>query len=327
MYDYPIPSSSSYSSPPSPPKRHRHQRRSNSPVPRIATLLPHACHKQYSPSSRASDISRLLDPTYTSSVSVSSPESPSRAYVDHRGDLHDPDYRDFPILRPTRRSKSSMTRKQRRTSGSSARSQSITRTDRYSSYPLAVPSRPSWERDWNTEIFDDEDEDDLDADLGDATDVESQSHSSPFSSASSRLSYTRVSPYSSPYSNHYGEPLIMSSSPISISEDNALQLISSPFEETELDGADIEEEERPKSRRSCLIRKCSGRQQKNKEKDVLSEDKEQDNLEHDDRIPVVEDSDFVPTCTHALRRQWQAFNLRLRFGIFHAKRRLRRSFQ
>lgn len=85
----------------------------------------------------------------------------------------------------------------------------------------------------------------------------------------------------------------MSSSPISISEDNALQLISSPFEETELDGADVEEEERPKSRRSCLIRKSSGRQHKNKEKDVLSEDKEQDNLEHDDRIPVVEDSDFV----------------------------------
>ncbi|KAJ3484755.1 hypothetical protein NLI96_g5418 [Meripilus lineatus] len=300
MYEYPVPSSSSLS-PPSPPKRHRHinnNLRSNSPVPRIATLLPGASHSQYSPSSRASDISRLLDPTYTSaSSSSSSPESPSRAYVDHRGDLHDPDYRDFPILRPTRRSKSSMTRKQRRTSGSSHRSHSATRSDRFSAYPLAVPSRPSWERDWNAEILDDEDEDEMDADLGDATDVESQSHSSPFYSPSSRLSYTSrlPPPYPTAYSSHYyGEPIIMSSSPISISEDNALQLISSPFEETEFDAPDMEEDERPKSRRSCLIRKSSARHnKKNKEKDIPQVDKEQADLDQQEDRPVVEDSDFV----------------------------------
>lgn len=31
-----------------------------------------------------------------------------------------------------------------------------------------------------------------------------------------------------------------------------------------------------------------------------------------------------PSCTHALRQQWQALSLRLRFGVFHVKRRLRR---
>ena len=29
-----------------------------------------------------------------------------------------------------------------------------------------------------------------------------------------------------------------------------------------------------------------------------------------------------PTCTHALRKQWQAVSLRVRFGVFHAKRRI-----
>lgn len=142
-------------------------------------------------------------------------------------------------------------------------------------------------------MFDDEDEDDMDVELGNATDVESQSHSSPFSSASSRLSYTRVSPYPTPYSHYYGEPVIMSSSPISISEDNALQLVSSPFEETEMDGVDIEEDERPKSRRSCLIRKSSSRRDKKNRKEVPSYDKERDTMEQDALTPVVEDADFV----------------------------------
>ena len=33
---------------------------------------------------------------------------------------------------------------------------------------------------------------------------------------------------------------------------------------------------------------------------------------------------YSPTCTHILRQQWQAVTLRIRFGMFHAKRRLTR---
>ncbi|TFY53919.1 hypothetical protein EVG20_g9915 [Dentipellis fragilis] len=80
---------------------------------------PHHSHfSKYSPSSRAADISRLLDPSYLSSSSTSSSPASVSAYVDHHGDLHDPDYRDFPAL-PTSR-------------------------------------RPAWERGASTQILDDE---------------------------------------------------------------------------------------------------------------------------------------------------------------------------
>ena len=67
--------------------------------------LPLSCKHQsaYAPSTRASDISRLLDPSYSSSNRVDMPSSSlgphqTSVYVDHSGDFHDPDYRDFPIL-------------------------------------------------------------------------------------------------------------------------------------------------------------------------------------------------------------------------------------
>ncbi|KAG6807195.1 hypothetical protein H0H93_001853, partial [Arthromyces matolae] len=49
--------------------------------------------------SRSDDIARLLDPAY-SSASFS---STAGAYVDTHGELHDPDYRHFPVSRPKRR--------------------------------------------------------------------------------------------------------------------------------------------------------------------------------------------------------------------------------
>ncbi|ETW86258.1 hypothetical protein HETIRDRAFT_415213 [Heterobasidion irregulare TC 32-1] len=72
-------------------------RSSPSPIfPSNKRLSTYSSHPgKYSPSSRAADISRLLDPSYSSSSSSSSPTS---VYVDHQGDLHDPDYRDFPAV-------------------------------------------------------------------------------------------------------------------------------------------------------------------------------------------------------------------------------------
>ncbi|KAI6005452.1 hypothetical protein EDD15DRAFT_2358601 [Pisolithus albus] len=50
-----------------------------------------------SPSTRQSDIARLLDPAYASPNSH--PYNGIRTiYVDHHGDLHDPDFRHFPIM-------------------------------------------------------------------------------------------------------------------------------------------------------------------------------------------------------------------------------------
>jgi hypothetical protein len=68
----------------------------------------------YAPATLASDISRIVDPTYSftrPSPSTASPKMTSfdlqpKVYVDHAGDMHDPDYRDFPVLpaRTARRS-------------------------------------------------------------------------------------------------------------------------------------------------------------------------------------------------------------------------------
>jgi hypothetical protein len=46
---------------------------------------------------KAADVSRLLDPSYLSSSASSSPTS---VYADTDGNLHDPDYRHFPVVAP-----------------------------------------------------------------------------------------------------------------------------------------------------------------------------------------------------------------------------------
>jgi hypothetical protein len=105
-YDLPL----STTPPPPTTQAHKQTRRLSQPTPSTLTnhFTHHAHHGRYSPSSRQSDVSRLLDPAYAPSSPASSTRSttctPKAAYVDHHGDLHDPDYRHFPpMTRPTRR--------------------------------------------------------------------------------------------------------------------------------------------------------------------------------------------------------------------------------
>ena len=340
MYDYPAPASSS--TPPSPHTRKHHNhphRRSQSPLPHLSTLLPtgHHHHHEYSPSSRAADISRLLDPAYASSSSSSStsaspsPRTPqTRAYVDHNGDLHDPDYRDFPVLPLPTRNVSTATRR-RTSTGSGARSRSHER------YSVALnPPRPSWERNWGAEIDESDDE-------CEEIEAEGQSQFSPFASHHdpprknvNSNAYTPPS-YTSPY--YYFSDTTPTSSPDSYDDDNtnALQLHESPF------GDDVEETSEESKKRSCLVRRGS----KPKKAASMEEQMEKDDEEPSRSLrPLDEDvedecaSTLVlsllslvvrtltmrnsPTCTHAFRQQWQAVSLRVRFGVFHAKRRLSR---
>ncbi|KAJ7582222.1 hypothetical protein C8J56DRAFT_1029080 [Mycena floridula] len=83
--------------------------------------LSHPCR-----ASKRAEASRLLDPSYASSSSPSSSYFPLRVWMDNNGDLHDPDYRHFPLFEK----KSSP----RRTSSSSI--------DPFAQYS---PQRPSWE--------------------------------------------------------------------------------------------------------------------------------------------------------------------------------------
>jgi hypothetical protein len=64
----------------------------------LNTMAKRARRRSSSP--LRADLSRLLDPSYLPRSASSASSSPDSAYVDDHGDLHDPDYRDFPILAP-----------------------------------------------------------------------------------------------------------------------------------------------------------------------------------------------------------------------------------
>ncbi|EPS95435.1 hypothetical protein FOMPIDRAFT_126191 [Fomitopsis schrenkii] len=320
----------------------------------------------YSPNSRAADISRLLDPAYASGSSSSSsstrtrasgwtspayratllPETKhahaqTRAYVDHRGDLHDPDYRDFPVLpTPTRRTRS---HNQHRASGAahhSRRSRSTSRPRYSSSYALTSP--PEWERDW-TELDDDSDDD------AEASDADSQNTHLPLARASPRRAvtiHTTTQPYTSytPYSDYYADsqPLPFATSPTG-SRESPIQespLEDSPFEEDELAVAQDTERHTKRKRRqssapSSLLRK---RRIIDSKEEVMTEDRtvaadtnacaapaEGDHERPAYNAPFTianEQRDDVPGCSASLRQQWAAVSLRIRFGLYHAKRRL-----
>lgn len=291
----------------------------------------------YAPGTQQSDIARLLDPSYASASSSGSSSGPSysqsRVYVDQHGDLHDPDYRDFPIVRSTSRSRSKRA-DTRRDSAGSARSRSTSRApDRFPTYQMGA-ARPSWEGDWRTEV-DDEDEDDEEAD-------EDATRFSPFAlrRATSPVGYafsTYVPPH---YSNYFGEPIRTSTSPVGSYEEGS-PLADSPFYEDEEKG-------RAKSRRSSTIfsrtkRVSWGLQREPLEKErTTTDDPENSQRQHDESdaksINVYVSSTCVecaaigkadrtcqscrPTCSASLRRQWQALVLRFQFNVFHAKRRL-----
>jgi len=52
------------------------------------------------------------------------------------------------------------------------------------------------------------------------------------------------------------------------------------------------------------------------------EDKENRQVREMNFADRDDDDDDVPSCTHILHQHLRALNLRLRFGVFHAKRRL-----
>ena len=99
-YDFPIPSNSSLMTIPQRALRHR---RSPSPPSRSYHTPHFPTHHstKYTPSTRQAEVSRLLDPSYSNiqqGSSSSKTNSPLSVFVDHHGDIHDPDYRDFPAL-------------------------------------------------------------------------------------------------------------------------------------------------------------------------------------------------------------------------------------
>lgn len=333
-------------------KVHRQNSGSKSHLSSLMPLHHHSHHSSrspYQPNSRQADISRLLDPAYASSSTASAHSSSTnvractRAYVDHTGEMHDPDYRDFPVLSPRQPPKNVNTPRRALSAHSRISSSTSTssRPDRYKTYPLVA--RPEWERGWATEAEDlDEEDEELSSHEGGVR--------SPFSSSSSdrtpssRRASLPPSVYTyTPSTYYFSEPASTTSSPVdSLEEEQDLDAAEqSPFEDA------VEEEERTPgstSRTAASILRKMKRTSSGSTVPVVpprpsradGEDKESPEaflMRDDDEVyvyapscsmsrPTLTSILYSPSCTHIFSRKLRAFNLRLRFGVFHAKRRL-----
>jgi len=265
---------------------------------------------QYAPATRASDISRLLDPSYTT---ASGSPYQTVVYVDHSGDFHDPDYRDFPAVHITKESR--------------------------------------WEFNHSTHptLFDDDEDEQEERDEFDSRHHRFSAYRTPTSRRSTSrprspgMSSTPLSPTYSPYSQYY------SSSPSQSYEEES-ELSQSPLETPfEL------ESENKRSRLSFGGSRKTGLHSPpsiatttrlarvsspvSRIAPIHDEHEEVSNKEDDE---VVQEQDWTyvpstprhfihrltrlphsPTCSMAVRRQWQAIRLRLGLGVFRAKRRIR----
>lgn len=263
-------------------------------IPRSSSPL-FSCSSSSSKRATAEDISRLLDPSYSSSTHQSRSVS---VYVDGHGDLHDPDYRHFPAIVPPRSAK-------RHSAGA-----------HYSStnYPL-----------WDEHAVDDE-EIDEDSCL--------YTHHSPMrrSPSSRRSSSTTVSRNnfaspssrtSSPPSYHYATYSTYDiSPPTSYDSDDILSTsfssYTSPFEE---------KEKQRSSRLSTKRKRCSSKEELLDTPTPMITRSLLPTTEEEEEAVVVKEDDstgeWVPTCTQSLQRQWQALSLAFQFGVFRARRRMR----
>ncbi|KAK0482613.1 hypothetical protein IW261DRAFT_1042800 [Armillaria novae-zelandiae] len=218
-------------------------------------------------SAKRAEASRLLDPSYYSSTHNSQP----RVYIDRKGNMHDPDYRHFPVL-----------------SASPASSAS-------SSSPLSRrATRPQWESAYTYESAIPDDDDEIQGDYYD-----------PFTNYALRRSSSLTRPTT---------PYYPSSSPVSDFE--------SPFDDSE---------EKPCSviSKAFRPRKCRDKRRASLDSTV------EESYYPGETVPELEDDDEeeeeqekqerpTPTCSEAMKQQWQSISLTVSFGVFRARRRMKR---
>lgn len=265
-------------------------------------------HKMHASSKHAADLSRLLDPSYCSTSTSKGYVAP-QAYVDPYGDLHDPDYRHFPTSFPS-------------SSSSSAKRQNS--------------PRPHWELALDNSNALDDDYEELDEEdsffLSTSTAARPQNHSRY--SATRRLHDRRQRESSfSTYNNttnYYSPHTTISTLPTS-------------YESDKTDLSRCSDADAKKRRRLS-----KGSREKVKEREGLwggsvavAETYSRGSLERSRDLPPTEEEEeaypsvtapkrttregeYVPTCSQSLRRQWQAFSLRCRFGVFRAQRNFMR---
>jgi hypothetical protein len=320
-----------------------------SPRPNSPLLFAnhHHHHTKHS-AARAADISRILDPSYSSSSASS---SNVHAYVDRNGDLHDPDYRHFPIAHQPNTSK---------------------RHSSQSSHGYNLAARPRWE------LFDEDalDMEDDEYDVGEYPTNGRLNNRRPSSfSHTSSPSYSNYSYHPQPQQFHHNSP------PHSTTFDSD-DTVFDEYEEFEHE-AFVEKEKEKEPRRSTAVShilkstrtkfatppntRSHSKERKRLPSTTISDDdativtvlstsaatdsmhstfpavahplppastqsqyqeKEERERERSERRGrdlerEVEGERWTPTCTQALRREWQAVSLRIRFSVFRAQRRVK----
>jgi hypothetical protein len=302
------------------------------PMPRSTS--PGLFAKHHSQASRAADISRLLDPSYSSSSSSSSNVC---AYLDHNGDLHDPDYRYFPVATPTKRP----------TSPHSA------------GYNMSA--RPRWEL-MDEDALDLEDED---YDYGLSSRVQQQ-HTNKRHKRDSFTSYTTTTTTTRTYTptphsfdsddsvldecEEYEHFVMKDRDPRRLSgilrSTFGKRRASSLSDETThaLSPADTRSLNYPSpsahhhplpasplSPHSSLFphyptrptRPASYQDWDREDREKQEEERREREREVDEEL---EQQVWTPTCTQALKREWQAVTLRIRFSVFRTQRKIKSRF-
>ncbi|KAF8176009.1 hypothetical protein BJ912DRAFT_1046069 [Pholiota molesta] len=340
----------------------------------------------------SADVSRLLDPSYLpSSMAAKTARSASvSAYVDPAGDLHDPDYRHFPVALPAH-SHAHHHNHSAYNYNHSAHHYNHHSGHQSSGYAYThagtrrptSPARPhfDWELAVDESALDDEypeDEEDL---LAHAHSYQSHHHQSqsqypshqyrgaPMNARRSSVSTTAT--MRTGYGGCYSPTGTASTLPTSCEDDGA-----SPFEaeaekvmvkESEKELKENEKEKEVKDKRRRRLSKGDKEKEKARAKDAArmrdaekafirrvsfdedntaplnddahtheeqrDEERDEDEDEEDDeedaeaRRVLREQGTYVPSCGESLRREWQAFALRVRFGVFRARRRVARRVQ
>jgi hypothetical protein len=289
-YNFPTTSTSLLTNKPS------HRRRSRSPT---AFVLPHSKHH----ATYASDIARLLDPSYSSPSYAS-----SAPYVDRHGDLHDPDYRHFPAVTPP---------------------------------PLThvKATRPRWVINSNDDVFAvDEDDQDLDS-----FSTRLDTRRSPDRRHRDSVSTYRPASYSSSFPHSFLTPPTSLESndtvlgdvdefPFDDEKDKkcpiaAVKKASGKSRSSRLSKAPIQTEKvQPEEERHIIDPSPNDPPPQDYIPTDYAQDPEWTSVPSFSSGSRKADSFFSnrPTCTQSLRRQWQSVNLSFRLRVFRFKRRVRR---
>ncbi|KAF9261257.1 hypothetical protein L218DRAFT_961733 [Marasmius fiardii PR-910] len=265
----------------------------------------HFSHRRHHISYDDHDLSMLLDPAYTRPRASS---SQTRVYKDNHGDIHDPDYRHFP-------STSSY-------ASSSSTSTGGRRSKRVNSGTSSI-ARPSWELGLGNGL----DEEEYEAYYNDGEDVEEPRYHSS-SRTTKRSHYPKYSPTYTAYSTSSAStsPSSSPSSFITTLSDTDLSYI--PSSTTTSSPTSCKLTKRLLSRNSHTQRSSFVEEHVHPyEVDSVWEDHEETMSLPEERDREREQSPSPTasgvTASEAMRKQWQATKLSVRFGVFRAQRRVK----